>query len=356
MGDIMSENTPVIIVYGPCQGGEILGKTMFVSEDEISRNLKNRDILSEIARSITGEDNVEIIVFKEEFGTSSGSIDILAIDNKGRIYLFELKRGYKSDSEWDRKALAQLLEYAAAIYEDYSQNVESFIERLDAEFSEDIIKEIKSNLETGEYFLIIVAPSIPERLKRALSYLVTISEGKLKLYEVTVRKFGKGDCQVLELLATSKPLTPKSSEERVWTEKEVIDFINSLQDEKMRERLSELVNVIKEANVDDIGGRTKNLLIRVRIKKKDKSRIILTFDASNGNIFAYIGIQGEKDTEIIELKKQVYEKLVELDLIEPDIDIKGVSAGRNLKKTICELSTEQFEGLLNIIKELISIY
>jgi len=343
---------PVIVVQGSCQGGEILSEASFALEEEVSAILKNREILGEIARSITGESDVEVIGFREEFATTSGSIDILAIDNKSRIYIFELKRGHKSDTEWDRRALAQLLEYAAAVYEDYSQNPESFVEKLGLELEDAISQELANILETGEYFLIVAAPDMPDRLKRAMSYLVAISGGSLKLFGVIARKYESGACRILELLVTSSLLMPKTQEKKIWTENDVIRFINSLENEELKRRLLRIIEVLKKANMGDIGGRNKNPLIRVRVKMEDKSVIILTFDAGNGSAFAYIGLRDEKDPRARRLKERVYQELMRLELIEPGIDVREIPSGRNLKATIGELSEEKFEKLLDLIKNL----
>ncbi len=57
---------------------------------------------------------------------------------------------------------------------------------------------------------------------------------------------------------------------------------------------------------------------------EDKSVIILTFDASNGSVFAYIGLRDEKDPRAQRLKERVYQELTKLELIEPDIDVREI--------------------------------
>lgn len=74
-----------------------------------------------------GKEPPKLVFLTREFGISSGSIDLLGIENEGYIYIIETKL-YRSSER--REALAQAIEYASSLWSEYSHNPESFIDKL----------------------------------------------------------------------------------------------------------------------------------------------------------------------------------------------------------------------------------
>ncbi|WP_297437479.1 hypothetical protein, partial [Thermococcus sp.] len=113
-------------------------------------------------------ENRNFIVTIREFGTSSGSIDIMAIDNVGDIYIIETKLSKNADK---RKVLAQILDYAAALWEEYSGNPDKFLEALGADIDEEVLSNITRNLGEGNFKLIVAMDSLDSRLKTLIRFL-----------------------------------------------------------------------------------------------------------------------------------------------------------------------------------------
>ena len=108
------------------------------------------------------------IVTIREFGTSSGPIDIVAIDNVGDIYIIETKLSKNADK---RKVFAQILDYAAALWEEYSGNPDKFVEALGIDTSDEVLSNITRNLSDGNFKLIVAMDSLDARLKTLIRFL-----------------------------------------------------------------------------------------------------------------------------------------------------------------------------------------
>jgi len=146
-----------------------------------------------------------LLIIGREFSLEgAGSIDLLGIDVSGLITIIEFKLEKNTDI---RKIVAQVIEYAANLWEmsydvldkkvqDYFNSsrceikelknktlVESInwhhkkIKKEDSlDFSpEDFIKNVSSNLQKGEFRLIIFCDNVDERTKRAVEYLNYLS-------------------------------------------------------------------------------------------------------------------------------------------------------------------------------------
>jgi hypothetical protein len=70
----------------------------------------------------------KLVYLTREFGAPSGSIDLLGVDDEGYIYIIETKL-YRSSER--RRALAQALDYASALWSKYSRSPDSFIAELE---------------------------------------------------------------------------------------------------------------------------------------------------------------------------------------------------------------------------------
>jgi predicted transport protein len=73
------------------------------------------------------KDNTKLLIIAREFGTNSGPIDALGIDQDGEIYIIETKL-YKNPDK--RKVVAQVLDYGASLWKN-SVDYESFVTSLE---------------------------------------------------------------------------------------------------------------------------------------------------------------------------------------------------------------------------------
>jgi hypothetical protein len=146
-----------------------------------------------------------ILVIGREFNIKDvGSIDLLGIDILGLITIIEFKLEKNSDI---RKVVAQNIEYAANLWEMTYDNLDSGVRNYlnsnrneildlrgkslsqavdwhykrtksdeDEEFShEEFIKAVTSNLQKGQFRLIIFCDKVDDRTKRTVEYLNQLS-------------------------------------------------------------------------------------------------------------------------------------------------------------------------------------
>ncbi|WP_461866684.1 hypothetical protein [Thermococcus sp.] len=130
------------------------------------------------------------IVTIREFGTSSGPIDIIAIDNVGDIYIIETKLSKNADK---RKVLAQILDYAAALWEEYSGNPDKFVEVLGIDTSDEVLSNITRNLSEGNFKLIVAMDSLDTRLKTLIRFLKSHSTFDVYALEFDYYKLSDDD-------------------------------------------------------------------------------------------------------------------------------------------------------------------
>lgn len=125
-------------------------------------------------------------------------VDLLFITDKGEIYIVEVKR---SRNETLRHALAQALEYTAAIWSNYRDNVEALIERLYShkncgfpegddrnarELIESLMPALEENIDKGRFNLVVTADMIPDTLKMVIDFLSRYVPFKIMAVELHV--------------------------------------------------------------------------------------------------------------------------------------------------------------------------
>jgi hypothetical protein len=84
------------------------------------------------------------------------------------IYLIETKL-YRSSER--RKALAQILEYASALWSEYSQNFDNFISKMkekepNCNIEEQDKRNMKQGIKDGNFRLIVAMDQLDETIKK----------------------------------------------------------------------------------------------------------------------------------------------------------------------------------------------
>lgn len=127
-----------------------------------------------------------------EASLSSGSADLILLDEQGRLCIVEVKKEGNPDT---RRVVAQLLDYAASLWgltvEDFdetivqrdsgAENVRSLrdviLEDLLADADDpdhelkDLLKRLGEMLRTGDFTLVLAAPTVPDGVRRVIEYL-----------------------------------------------------------------------------------------------------------------------------------------------------------------------------------------
>jgi hypothetical protein len=198
-----------------------------------------------------------LVVVGRESGLTSGSPDLILLDERGQICVVEVKKQDNSDV---RRVVAQLLDYAAALWgktpaeferdvfisharkhvrrdaptlrefllAEFVEATESSVETGAPPAVEEIEARLAENLSLGRFHLVVAAPDIRAEVRRVLEYLN--AQGQL-LYGLEVSYFnlpdetstGDTECFVPRLVVQPPPVRtpppppplPEWDEERI---------------------------------------------------------------------------------------------------------------------------------------------
>lgn len=216
-----------------------------------------------------------LIVGREFHLENAGSIDLLAVDVSGLLTIIEFKLERNTDI---RKVVAQVVEYAANMWEmsydlldkkvkeyfsskrcaqtDFkkltlAQAAEWHFQKNNqdngADFSlEDFIKNVSSNLQKGEFRLIIFCDKVDERTKRTVEYINANASFEIycvstDLYEIDDHRYFKSS------------LITKTAQKRRQAGKIIYnDFLNSFSNENsgIKGIYEHLENLMREVGGD----------------------------------------------------------------------------------------------------------
>lgn len=206
------------------------GKSEIIKPESFDKEITLQEIVKKHPEIIPLEEIDEefdplLIIGREFYLEKAGSIDLLAIDTTGLLTIIEFKLDKNSKM---REVVAQTIEYGANVWEmsydvldnkvqEYFNSNRCEIKELknktlvqavrwhdkktknedDTEFSaEEFIKNVSSNLQKGEFRLIIFCDKVDARTKRAVEYLNLLSRFDIYCastdeYEVEGKKFFK---------------------------------------------------------------------------------------------------------------------------------------------------------------------
>ncbi len=257
----------------------------------------------------------------------------------------ELKR--MNNREVRREVLAQLLEYMTAIYLHPEQVIQA-CQDSGANFN---VENLKKNIEEHRIRGIILSERIPEIVKKTIELLNEESEN-LELYGVEFKQLCSNDDKyhvivpVLIGATTEAKRKKKKSMKIYWTYEDLHQAYSSIKDELLRRRLLDLLEWTRE----------KNLLIEYystdpRFKIAD---IILV----NPDGTLYVRFGKNYESKLPKPKRQkLLEELQKLGMLPLNIeDADSISDGKGtthgIKKSIVELSEDEFKRLKELFEDL----
>lgn len=157
------------------------------------------------------KEDVELLVLVREFLTTSGSIDALAVDQDGEIYVIETKLYKNADK---RRVLAQVLDYGAALWGDFG-DPNDFIQSLDAAVNtgfelglrekvttyfsfentdaDSFIASLRDNVSEGNFRYVVLMDQLSDRLKNLITYVNENSRFDLFGVELDFYRYGQFD-------------------------------------------------------------------------------------------------------------------------------------------------------------------
>lgn len=159
------------------------------------------------------KEDIKLLVLCREFPTSSGPIDALGIDKEGNIFLVETKL-YKNPDK--RLVVAQVLDYGASLWKNYNtddfinqinyslsknlkvglnQRIKDFF-KIEDEETDDVIKNISSNLREGNFKFVVLMDKLHQQLKDLIIYLNQNSEFDIYAVELEYYKYGSYEIMI----------------------------------------------------------------------------------------------------------------------------------------------------------------
>lgn len=317
------------------------------------------------------DEDKKLFVVAREFSTESGTIDALAIDKDGDIYVVETKL-YKNPDK--RTVVAQALDYGASLWRhsDYGEFINtinneinkkfqiSFEEKIkdffniDEERIEMILEAIKRNLQQGNIKFVILMDAIDDRLKDLIVYINQNSQ--FDIYAVQMEYYKHEDYEIMipKLFGAEvkKGIATSSSNQRKKWGKE--DFLPAARKQlnEMQYKIIEKIFKFCEQYADNItmGTGTEIASINVNFNKFSDERAIFCLK-SNGRLgfsLNWVAKKGVSDQQKNLLKK-LKEKLKSIEIsIADDYDTYG-STWLPVEET-----TKKADDIIRTITDLIS--
>jgi hypothetical protein len=274
-------------------------------------------------------EDIRMLVLAREFGTKSGSIDVLALDQEGNIYIIETKL-YKNPDK--RQVVAQALDYGASLWRQYATGSEfmgdlresfrsiggwdSLEEGLaevfgaDEEIAQEILESVRKNLEEGSFHFIVLMDRMDDRLKDLIAFVnensrFSVYGVELDFYEyedleiVIPRMYG---AEVKKEVATSQRRT------RIWNQDLFFqDAKTKLPDDQV-DALRKLYEYCKDsADTVDWGSGVKYGSFNVKYSIFSETKSIITA-RSNGRLsvnFGWLEDDESSDRFVLDFAKRL---------------------------------------------------
>ena len=210
-------------------------RSTFDKEDDLQRYLRDNPEALPIDQI---RDGASLVVLAREYTTESGPIDILAADDKGRLYIIETKLYRNLDK---RKVVAQVLDYGAALWRhssdfnefraDLSEQVQrqwgtNLEDQIAARFSTDetgteaLLSAMKECLEDGKFAFMVLMDQVDDRLRDLISYVNTNSN--FQVYAVELEYYQHDSYEILMPHVYGAEVKTSGSEPAIpnpnWTE------------------------------------------------------------------------------------------------------------------------------------------
>lgn len=176
---------PIVIVKRG-QEAKKVKPTPVTQEDRLQKYIQENPDLIPLDEL---REDLRLFVIAREFQTSSGPVDVLAVDDEGGLYIIETKL-YKNPDK--RLVIAQVLDYGAALWSRFreSPDVEAAIDEVvrekwgapfreklreflgvDEEEVASVLNRLQADIRAGRFTFIVLMDRLHERLKDLIAFL-----------------------------------------------------------------------------------------------------------------------------------------------------------------------------------------
>jgi hypothetical protein len=281
-----------------------------------------QDFISDFPDLIPGEEidadePPTFVVIKAEAGVSSGSLDILLVDQKAMPTVIEAK--LIDNREIRRSVVAQGIEYMAHLQAEWSSQrfleegseywskkggdfLEMFENRLGKVFDEDYGRQLEGNIRAGRMRLIIAADELPKEAVRILEFLNQTASFDALGMELTYyfNQASKETILAPRMIGQSVSATQRkrATTTSVWDYDRFMNEITENQDGEIAELAKYLINEGQEITGQIVQWGTGSEVGTAKIKVQVDGCLLHLFSVgTDGRLGIYFGWNGRNLSE-----------------------------------------------------------
>jgi len=244
----------ILLRNGNQKNWELVHSSSYMNEKELHKLLADSPDL--IPAQDLREGVSQLVAIVREYRVPIGYIDLLGFTTEGDIAVVECKLANNSESK--REVIGQVLEYGAALwgmsYEDFDQKIQERTGRPladlvqnevdDPEWDEELFRSnIESNLQEGNFILVIVVDEINDQLTRIIRFLNACGNPQFSFAALEMRRFQAGEFEILlpKVGGYYRPSSMRgSSERRSWNKETFFDDAREKCDHDVIQMLEDL--------------------------------------------------------------------------------------------------------------------
>ena len=193
-----------LIISKNGKGAQRLNQTAFDKEDYLQQYIYDNPVAVPVYEI---DEDIRLLILAREFGTASGPIDALGVDQHGNIYLIETKLYKNADK---RTVVAQVLDYGASLwrssidFNDFTLQLDRHVAKqfnttlteklqnffdIDSESTSTLMENMKSNLASGTFRFVVLMDSLERRLKDLILFMNRNSQFDVYAVELEYYKY-----------------------------------------------------------------------------------------------------------------------------------------------------------------------
>lgn len=231
-----------IIVSKDGLNAQKIDESRFGLEDQLQEYVKNNPDIVPIYEIY---EDARLLVLAREFGTNSGPIDALGVDQEGNVYVIETKL-YKNPDK--RTVLAQALDYGASLWRhsgDTSDFIDSLNQRVTKQFEISLLEKLQDffdieeaqlimdtmskNVMNGNIKFVILMDQVDDRLKDLITYVNQNSRFDIYAVDLQYYKHDQFEIVIPKLYGAQVKKGVSSHEDTLrFDNQKIIDWINNL--------------------------------------------------------------------------------------------------------------------------------
>lgn len=325
--------------------GTIVESTQYKNEDEL------QGTLFELPQLL--EKNNKLFSIKREVSTEAGPIDVLMIDNHGKLTVVEVKLNRNGESR--RRVAAQLIDYVSAIskcsYFELNENTNGKLDEIIKTLpnAENLPNIIENNLRAGNVRLVIAIDKSNDDLLRIMQFLEEHTDFELDLFEI--QKNVRGDEVLYQTNAVIKS-SPNESQRGEQKSNQILDELQEIWNEKHELKADGSAYSYRQIRVPgwrssvhyEFTKQNRNHFVEVRLDNeishdlelaKRISNVLEKFNGKEVEGYQLTALRGKNGNQIRQLAAQIdiddakemsskaMEKLIELTKEEVDAVFKN---------------------------------